>query len=62
LDKVRKVFNLNEGDDAVFGSQNGAPRIMTKFRDKPYSYELLPEYAEGSILEASHGKVDELGR
>jgi hypothetical protein len=56
LDKVWKVFNLNKGDyDAVFGSQNGAPRITTKFRDKPYSCELLPEYAKGSILEASHG-------
>jgi hypothetical protein len=23
-------------------------KIMTKFKDKPYSYELLPEYANGS--------------
>jgi glycosyltransferase involved in cell wall biosynthesis len=28
--------------------RNGAPKIMTKFKDKPYSYELLPEYANGS--------------
>ncbi len=39
LDKVRKVFDLNWGDDAVFRMRNGAPKIMTKFRDKPYSYE-----------------------
>jgi hypothetical protein len=48
LDKVRKVFDLNWGDDAVFRMKNGAPKIMTKFKDKPYSYELLPEYANGS--------------
>ncbi len=48
LDKVRKVFDLNWGDDAVFRVRNGAPKIMTKFKDKPYSYELLPEYANGS--------------
>ncbi len=48
LDKVRKVFDLNWGDDAVFRMMNAAPKIMTKFKDKPYSYELLPEYANGS--------------
>ena len=48
LKKVRKVFDLNKGDDAVFRTKNGAPKIMTKFKDKPYSYELLPEYANGS--------------
>ncbi len=48
LDKVGKVFDLNWGDDAIFRARNGAPKIMTKFKDKPYSYELLPEYANGS--------------
>jgi hypothetical protein len=48
LDKVRKVFDLNWGEDAVFRARNGAPKIMTKFKDKPYSYQLLPEYANGS--------------
>jgi hypothetical protein len=48
LDKVLKVFDLNWGDDAVFRMRNGASKIMTKFKDKPYSYELLPEYANGS--------------
>jgi hypothetical protein len=41
LGKVRKIFDLNKGDDAVFRTRNGAPKIMTKFKDKPYSYELL---------------------
>jgi hypothetical protein len=36
-------------DDVVFRARNGAPKIMTKFKDKPYSYhQLLPEYANGS--------------
>jgi hypothetical protein len=48
LKKVRNVFDLNKGDDEVFRTKNGAPKIMTKFKDKPYSYELLPEYANGS--------------
>ncbi len=48
LGKIRKVFDLNKGDDAVFRTKNGAAKIMTKFKDKPYSYELLPEYANGS--------------
>ena len=48
MKKVRKVFDLNKGDGEVFRTKNGAPKIMTKFKDKPYSYELLPEYANGS--------------
>jgi hypothetical protein len=60
LRKVRKVFDLNKGDDEVFRTKNDAPKIMTKFKDKPYSYELLPEYANGSE-KFPKGKVDELG-
>ncbi len=48
LDRVRKIFDLNKGDDAVFRTRNEALKIMTKFKDKPYSNELLPEYANGS--------------
>ncbi len=33
--------------DKVFKLPIGAPRIMTKFKDKPYAYELLPEYLHG---------------
>jgi hypothetical protein len=48
-EKVREVFDHNKGDDAVFRTKNGAPKIMTKFKDKPYSsYELLSECANGS--------------
>jgi hypothetical protein len=31
LQKVRNVFNLNKGDNEVFRTKNGAPKIMTKF-------------------------------
>jgi hypothetical protein len=62
LDKVGKVFDLNWGDDAVFRVRNGAPKIMTKFKNKPYSYELLPEYVNGSKKFIPHYQVDELGR
>jgi hypothetical protein len=62
LDKVRKVFDLNLGDGAVLRARNGAPKIMTKFKDKPYSYELLPEYANGSKKFSTHDQINELGR
>ena len=48
LDKIRIVFDLNKGDDKVFRTKNGAAKIIMKFKDKPYSYELLPEYVNGS--------------
>jgi hypothetical protein len=35
------------GDDSVFPTKNGSPKILTKFIDHPYSYELLPEYENG---------------
>ncbi len=46
--KVQKIFDLNKRDDSVFRTKNGAPKILTKFKDKPYLYELLPEYAGGT--------------
>ena len=45
--KVFQVFDKNAGDDAVFPTRNGSPKILTKFIDHPYSYELLPEYERG---------------
>jgi hypothetical protein len=41
------VFNTCDkcvGQDGVFPTKNGAPKIMTKFINNPYSYELLDEY------------------
>ncbi len=45
--KIFTVFIRNAGDDAVFPTKNGSPKIMTKFMNYPYSYELLPEYERG---------------
>jgi hypothetical protein len=46
---VGKIFDLNKVDDSIFRTKNGAPKILTKVRDKPfYFYELLPEYADGT--------------
>ena len=45
--RVYANFDKYKGFDSVFPPKNGAPRIMTKFKDTPYSYELLPEYANG---------------
>jgi hypothetical protein len=61
LKKVRNVFDLNKGDDEVFRTKKDAPKIMTKFKDKPYSHELLPEYANGSKKFPTYGQVNELG-
>jgi hypothetical protein len=47
LKKVYLVYDKWVGNDSVFPLTNGAPKIMTKFKDKPYSYELLPEYLHG---------------
>ena len=47
LRKVYLVYERWVGNDSVFPVRNGAPKIMTKFKDKPYSYELLPEYLHG---------------
>ena len=47
LRKVYLVYDKWVGNDSVFPLNNGAPKIMTKFKDKPYSYELLPEYLHG---------------
>ena len=48
---LQKVYILNDkyvGEEKVFPVKNGAPRIMTKYKDVPYSYELQPEYAAGN--------------
>jgi hypothetical protein len=46
--QIQKVFDLNKGDDNIFRTKNRAPKLLTKFKDKPYTYELLPEYADGT--------------
>ena len=46
----QKIFDYVSkwvGDDSVFPTKNGSPKILTKFEQYPYSYELLPEYERG---------------
>jgi hypothetical protein len=45
--KVFEIFDRNAGNEAVFPTKNGSPKILTKFVDHPYSYELLPAYERG---------------
>ena len=35
------------GGDSVFPTRNGCPKVLAKYVDNPYSYELLPEYESG---------------
>ena len=48
LRKVYLLYDKYVGEDKVFPTKNGAPRIMTKYKDVPYTYELQPEYAAGN--------------
>ncbi len=48
LRKVYMLYDKYVGEDKVFPIKNGAPRIMTKYKDIPYTYELQPEYAAGN--------------
>jgi hypothetical protein len=40
LKKVYLLYDKYVGEDKVFLIKNGAPRIMTKYKDIPYTYEL----------------------
>ena len=45
--KINPRFVQWSGDDSVFPTKNGSPKILAKFAEHPYSYELLPEYENG---------------
>ncbi len=47
LKKIYILYDKYVGKDSVFPVSNGAPKIMTKYKDRPYTYELQPEYAVG---------------
>ena len=52
LEEIKRIiFDTHDkcvGQDGVFPTRNGAPKIMTKFINNPYSYELLDEYKNGT--------------
>jgi hypothetical protein len=43
LKNIDLVYDKYIGQESVFPLKNGAPRIMMKYKDKPYTYELQPE-------------------
>ena len=45
--RVHEQFTSYVGEDSVFPTKNGSPKILTKFVNHTYSYELLPEYERG---------------
>jgi hypothetical protein len=47
LKRIYILYDKYVGKYSVFPVSNGAPRIMTKYKDRPYTYELQPEYASG---------------
>jgi hypothetical protein len=48
LRKFYALYDYYVGEDRVFPVKNGAPRVLTKYKDIPYSYEFQPEYAAGN--------------
>jgi hypothetical protein len=48
IKKLFKEFNLKHiGEDSVYPTENGAPRIMTQFKDAPHSLELQDQHTTG---------------
>ena len=48
IKKLFKQYNLDYiGKDSVYPTENGAPRILTQFKDAPYSLELQDQYTTG---------------
>ena len=62
LKKIYILYDRYVGKDSVFPVSNGAPRIMTKYRDTPYTYELQPEYAKGERKFACVKAMDWTGK
>jgi hypothetical protein len=47
-ESVKNYFQQFVGSERVFPTQNGAPRIMTEFLNKPYLVEFRDEYTKSS--------------
>ncbi len=44
-----ELFNAEHvGEDSVFPTKNGAPKILEQFKDKPYTLELRDEFTTGN--------------
>ena len=60
--KVFDQFTSYVGENSVFPTKNGSPKILTKFVNHPYTYELLPEYERGEKKMPCTKANYELGR
>ena len=47
--KIHAVYDAHVGQDKVFPTKNGPPKILTMYKDKPYEYELRNEFKSGSL-------------
>ena len=47
--KIHAVYDTHVGQDKVFPTKNGPPKILTMYKDKPYEYELRNEFKSGSL-------------
>ena len=45
--RIYQIFEESPGSDSAFPIENGCSKILAKYADNPYSYELLPEYESG---------------
>ena len=43
------LYDKHVGQDKVFPTKNGPPKILEQYKDKPYEYELRDEYKNGSL-------------
>ena len=44
-----ELYDKHVGQDKVFPTKNGPPKILKQYKDKPYEYELRDEYKNGSL-------------
>ena len=47
--KIHSIYDANVGQDKVFPTKNGPPKILTMYKNKPYEYELRNEFKSGSL-------------
>ena len=42
-DALFALYNRHSGQDKVFPTKNGPPKVLEQYKDKPYEYELRDE-------------------
>ncbi len=46
-EELEQLNSEHVGEDSVFPTKNGAPKIFEQFKDKPYTLELCDEFTTG---------------